>query len=355
MENFVVEEALRESGAPVAGQARIKIIGTGGAGNNMADYIYKKGITGAEVIIANTDEVQLKARSAHQRLLLGKEVTRGLGAGGDWKVGERAAEESAAEIKAALKGADLVFILAGLGGGTGSGSAPVIAKIAKELGAITLAVVTIPFKYEGNRLETAEISLEKLRSVADTVILIDNQKIVQLAGNAPLNQAFNLANELIYSMVSGIVNILVDVNALIHRDFADIKSVMGKGGVAMIGVGESSSSDNRALEAVKKALNNPLLEVSYKGAKGALIHITGGTDLSLGEVQAIMSFVSQYLDLNAVIVPGATVDPNMNGRVRVIAIIVGVNSPYVVGKADAQASANVSKAINEELGIRMLS
>ncbi|MCW1302310.1 MAG: cell division protein FtsZ [Candidatus Rehaiarchaeum fermentans] len=357
MENeFVVEEALKTNGAPgVAGQARIKIIGAGGAGCNIVSYIYKKGIVGVETIIANTDEVQLKARSAHQRLLLGKEVTRGLGAGGDWRIGKRAAEESASEIKNLLKGSDLTFLITGLGGGTGTGAAPVIAKVSKELGAITIAVVTTPFTWEGgSRLETAEIGLKELRNYADTVILIDNQRLVKLAGNAGADQAYALANDIIYNMISGIVNILLDVNATIHRDFADIRAIMNKGGVAMIGVGESSSSEDRAGEAIRKALSNPLLEVNYKGAKGALIHIHGGTDLGIQEVEKIMQYVSQFLDLNASIVPGVTTDPNMNGKIRVTAIIVGVNSPYIVGKEESTAAGTVSKALQNELGIKML-
>ncbi len=357
--DLLVESALKaskESGAdePLFNQALIKVVGVGGGGNNMASWLYKKGVKGAEVVIANTDQVQLNARHGDKKILIGKELTRGLGAGGFPAKGKAAAEESARELKDSLRGADLVFVCAGLGGGTGTGAAPVVAKLAKEAGAIVISTVTMPFKTERKRVENAESGLGELRANSDTVIVIDNNRLVSLAGNLPLDQAFNVANEVVATMIKGIVETISDAAALVHLDFADIKAIMNQGGVSVIGIGETDASDSRVNEVVRRALNNPLLDVSYKGAKGALIHITGGPDLTLSEVNAIGELATQSLDPDAVVIWGARVDEALSGKLRVMTIITGVSSPYLLGQEELTTLSKTAGAISQELGIEVL-
>ncbi len=357
--DILVESALQASRENKASdetlfsQALIKVVGIGGAGNNMASWLHKKGVKGAEIILANTDQVQLNARSGDKKLLIGKETTRGLGAGGFPEKGKQAAEESAKELKDALRGADLVFLCAGLGGGTGTGGIPVVAKIAKELGAIVISTVTMPFKTERKRVENAELGLQELRENSDTVIVIDNNRLVNLAGTLPIDQAFNVANEVVATMIKGIVE-TISVPSLVNLDFADIKAIMNKGGVSVIGIGETDASDSRVEEVVRRALNNPLLDVSYKGAKGALIHITGGPDLTLSEVNQIGELATQSLDPDAVVIWGARVDEGFSGKLRVMTIITGVSSPYLLGPEDTATVSKTNMAINKELGIEIL-
>ncbi|RLG17957.1 cell division protein FtsZ [Nanoarchaeota archaeon] len=333
--------------------AIIKVIGCGGGGNNIADWLYHKGLKGAEIVSINTDKVQLDAREADRKILIGKETTKGLGAGGYPKVGEEAAKESLQEIKEALKGTDMVFVCAGLGGGTGSGAAPIIAKVAKEMGAIVIGTVTMPFKIEKARIEKAEIALQKLREVSDTVIVIDNERLVEIAGDLPLRQAFGVANELIATMIKGIVETIA-VPSLVNLDFADVKAIMSNGGVSVIGVGESRSESSRVDEAVKRALTNPLLDVTYQGATGALIHISGGEDLTLDEVNRVGELVTQSLDTDATVIWGARIEEGMEGKLRVMTIITGVKSPYIIGPITEQASKEEASRLSSELGIEML-
>ncbi len=355
--DFLVKEALKHQSDfnPVgfATNANIKVVGVGGAGNNMGDWLYHIGVKGAEIILMNTDRAQLEAREADRKILIGKESTRGLGAGGFPNIGEQAAKESLPEIKEALKGADMVFITAGMGGGTGTGAAPVVAKVAKDLGAIVIGAVTMPFKIEGARVDNAEEGLKKLRKACDTVIVIDNNRLIELAGQLPLRQAFGVANELVATMIKGIVEMITDETALVHRDFADVKAVMTGGGVAVIGVGESDT-ENRVEEAVRRALNNPLLDVSYEGAQGALIQITGGPDMTLADVNRIGELITQNLDPDAMITWGATVDESMSGKIRVMTIITGVKSPYILGPETHRDSVERAKKISDELGIEIL-
>ncbi len=356
--DLLVESALKaskeNSEEPLFNQALIKVVGVGGGGNNMAGWLYRKGVKGAEVVIANTDQVQLNARQGDKKILIGKELTRGLGAGGFPAKGKAAAEESARELKDSLRGADLVFVCAGLGGGTGTGAAPVVAKLAKEAGAIVISTVTMPFKTERKRVENAETGLAELRSNSDTVIVIDNNRLTAMAGNLPLDQAFNVANEVVATMIKGIVETISDAAALVHLDFADIKAIMNQGGVSVIGIGETDASDSRVNEVVRRALNNPLLDVSYKGAKGALIHITGGPDLTLSEVNQIGELATQSLDPDAVVIWGARVDENMSGKLRVMTIITGVSSPYLLGQDELTTLSKTTGAISQELGIEVL-
>ena len=262
-------------------------------------------------------------------MLIGKTVTRGLGAGGYPDVGARAAEESRDQLMKLLNGVDLVFLTCGMGGGTGTGAAPVIARYAKQQHSLCIAAVTLPFKLEGARIVKAEEGLVKLREVCDTVIVIENQRLLEIAGNKTLKQAFAIADDLIAAMIRGIVE-TVSVPSLVNLDYADVKTVMTEGGVAAIGVGSSSSSD-RAEEAVLKALNHPLLDVDYTGAKGALIHVVGGESITLEEINLIGERVHEFLSPEAQVVWGARIDPTMGETLQVITIVTGVKSPFILG------------------------
>ena len=310
-------------------QARIFVIGVGGMGSNVVNKISRMGIKGALTVAVNTDAAHLAMIKADRKLLIGKELTRGLGAGGSPELGRKAAEESRQELKELLKGADMVFLILGLGGGTGTGAAPVIAQYAKEQEAIVIAVTTLPFKIEGARMSKAEDGLARLRDICDTVIVIENQKLLEYGGNLPIEQAFELGDNLISTMIKGITE-TISVPSLVNLDYADVRTIMGVGGVSAIGVGISSSSD-RAREAVTKSLSNPLLEVDYSGAKGALIQVIGGPDLKLEEINLIGETVSKYLSPEAQTIWGARILPDWKGKIQVITIITGVKSPYILG------------------------
>ncbi len=331
-------------------QARIMVFGCGGGGTNTINRLTEMGITGAATIAANTDAKHLAVIKAQKKILLGRELTRGLGAGGYPEVGKKAAEESKNEIREALQGCDLVFLTCGLGGGTGTGAAPVVAYMAKEMGAIVIAAVTLPFKIEGARILKAEEGLAKLREVCDTVIVIENQKLVELAGNRPLKEAFGVADGLIATMIKGITE-TISQPSLVNLDYADVRTIMRAGGVATIGVGESDSQ-NRAKEAITKALSHPLLDVDYSGAKGALIQVIGGEDMKLEEIATIGEVVSQHMDPEATVMWGARILPEFKGKLQVITIITGVKSPYILGKS-MHGGFNKAKAQND-LGIEVL-
>lgn len=355
--DFIVQSALKSAqeykyDEVRVGQANIKVIGCGGGGTNTTNWLYKKGVQGAEVIAINTDSQHLSMVEADRKILIGKDLTRGLGCGGYPDKGREAAKEQISELKEALKNSDMVFVTAGLGGGTGTGSAPVVAQIAKENGAIVIGTVTMPFDIERARIDKAEFGLQQLREVCDTVIVIDNNRLVSIAGNLPIQQAFAVANELISTMIKGIVEIIA-VPSLVNLDYADVKAIMANGDVSVIGVGESDS-EHRVDEAVKRALSNPLLDVSYDGATGALIHVTGGTDLTLDEVSRAGELITEALDRDANVIWGARISNDMNGKLRIMAIITGVNSPYILGKGDKSKSASKGKSFNSELGIDLL-
>ncbi len=355
--DFIVQNALNKNDimgieAGLESQATIKVVGSGGCGNNMVHWLYHKGISGAEIIAMNTDTQHLDARDADIKILLGKEVTGGLGAGGYPDVGANSARESASEIKEALRGTDMLFICAGLGGGTGTGSAPEIAKIARDMGSIVIGTVTMPFKIERARIEKAEFGLSQLRQVCDTVIVVDNNRLVELAGNLPVEKAFAVANELVSTMIKAIVETIA-LPSLVNLDFADVKAIMTQGGVAAIGVGESDT-ERRVEEAVNKALMNPLLDVSYKGADGALIHITGGPDLTLEEVNTAGELITENLDPDANVIWGARITDDMKGKIRVMAIVTGVRSPYILGALDFKKPSFEAERISDDLGIRMI-
>ncbi len=360
--DFIVQDALKSAqdldvAQAMVGQANIKVIGAGGAGNNMVSWLYKKGIKGAEIIACNTDKQHLDFTTADKKFLIGRDLTRGLGCGGYPEKGAEAAKETIQEIKEALKGADMVFVCAGMGGGTGTGSAPVVAKVAKENDAIVIGTVTMPFKIERARIDKAEFGLQQLRQVSDTVIVIDNNRLVQIAGNLPIEQAFAVANELIATMIKGIVETIA-VPSLVNLDFADVKAIMSNGGVAAIGVG-SSDTNNRVEEAVQGALSNPLLDISYKGATGALIHVSGGPDMTLDEINRIGELVTETLDEDANVIWGARVAESMKGKITVMTIITGVKSPWILGRVDKQRAAaslrhGMATHVDDELGIEIV-
>jgi|TARA_Y100000310_G_scaffold341834_2_gene442380 cell division protein FtsZ len=311
-------------------KARIKVIGCGGAGNNTISRISEIGVTGAEIIAVNTDAQDLLNATADRKLLIGKDLTQGLGAGSDPRIGKDAAKESQKEIKEALSDAHMIFITGGLGGGTGTGCMPEIASIAKKLGILTVAVVTLPFEMEGVlRHENAMIGLEELEGLVDTLILIPNDKLIELAPDLPLHTAFKVADEILTNAVKGIAE-LITKPGLINLDFADIKAVMSSGGIAMIGLGESDT-ENRAVESVEKALNNPLLDVEVSGATGALINVIGGPDMTLDEARAVVENVTQRLDENSKIIWGAQLSPELQNSVRTMLVVVGVKSPQIFG------------------------
>ncbi len=333
-------------------KASIKVVGTGGGGNNTINRISEVGIVGAETIAINTDAQDLLYTTADKKILIGKELTHGLGAGSDPKIGEEAAKESEHEIKEALQGADMVFITCGLGGGTGTGSAPIIAEISKKLGALTVGIVTLPFSMEGNRRwENAVYGLERLESVVDTLIVIPNDKLLEIAPDLPLHTAFKVADEILTNAVKGIAE-LITKTGLINLDFADVKAVMSSGGVALIGVGESDS-ENRAVEAVEKAVNNPLLDVDISGANGALINVSGGPDMTLDEARRVVEGVSERLDPDARIIWGAQISEDLAKTIRVMLIVTGVKSSQILGPRK-KISTGLKKEIENELGIEFV-
>ncbi|MDD4353666.1 MAG: cell division protein FtsZ [Candidatus Nanoarchaeia archaeon] len=359
--DFLVENALKNqeqfkfSTSNNAGQANIKVIGCGGAGNNTVAWLYNKGIEGAETIVLNTDIQHLNISNADQKILVGKELTRGLGAGGHPQIGAQAVEESQHEVKQLLKGTDLLFLCAGMGGGTGTGSAPVVARLAKEMGSIIIGVVTMPFNVERARVDKAEYGLQLLREYCDSVIVIDNNRLVQIAGNLPMAQSFAVANELISTMIKGIVETIA-LPSLINLDFADVKAIMKIGGLCVMNIGESHS-EHKAEEAVKRALSSPLLDVDYTGADGALIHITGGPDLTLEEATKAAELITSSLKPDANVIWGARIEESMTGKMRIMSIITGVQSPYIVGPQrihNIQSNNSGQKAEKESLGIRMI-
>jgi cell division protein FtsZ len=306
---------------------RMLVLGVGGAGNNTVTRLMEMGIVGAECIAINTDALHLNISKAHRKILIGEKLTKGLGVGGDPQLGRAAIEESRKRIEELLNGADIVFITAGLGGGTGTGAAPVIAEIAKKKGALTVGVVTTPFRIEKGRIEYAAQALTEMRRHCDTVVVIDNNKLIHLAPNMPINEAFKIADQVLANMIKGIVE-TISAPSLINLDFADFKTIVKRGGLAVIGVGESDAP-NRAEEAVRNALRNPLLDVDYAGAKGALIHVSGDAQMTIEEANRVGEIVTEMMDDDALVIWGARVNPEMDGKLKVTLVLTGVNSPYI--------------------------
>ncbi|MCX6772221.1 MAG: cell division protein FtsZ [Candidatus Micrarchaeota archaeon] len=306
---------------------RIAVIGVGGAGCNTVDRMMRGGIKSAQTIAVNTDQLHLKVIQAHKRVLIGSSVTKGLGAGGYPEVGTKCAEMSKDKLKEVISEKELVFICAGMGGGTGTGAAPVIAEIAKEQGAMVVSVVTMPFRLERARMQKAKWGIERLASKSDTVIVIENDRLVSYVPNLPITDAFNLADAITGKAVTGIADTIM-LPSLMNIDFADVKSVMENGGFALLSLGEGHGTD-RIDRVVKSTLEQPLLDVSTEGAKGALLHINGGTGLTLGEGIEIGEKISSSFDLNADVKIGARLDPSMQDTITCTAIVTGIKNPYL--------------------------
>ncbi len=318
----------------------IRVVGTGGAGGNTLSRMAEVGIEGVETIAINTDAQDLLATPADKKILIGKQLTRGLGAGSDPAIGEAAAEEDISDIKEALRGSDLVFVTCGLGGGTGTGSAPIIAKVAKDMKALTVAVVTLPFTAEGyQRMENAIKGLSALQKVTDTIIVVPNDKILELAPELPMNAAFKVSDEILTDSVKGIAE-AINKPALINVDFADVRTIMSKGGAAMVGIGESKTNEageRRALEAAEAALTSSLLDVDISGATRALVNVVGGADMTLREAELIVETVSNKISPQAHIIWGAMIDENLpRNKITAMVVVVGGKFPFLqnLGKGD---------------------
>ncbi|NCN39310.1 MAG: cell division protein FtsZ [Candidatus Aenigmarchaeota archaeon] len=332
-------------------KANIKIVGSGGAGNNTITRMMQVGVEGVESIAMNTDAQDLLYSDADKKLLIGREITGGLGAGGDPKVGNEAAKESRDDIKKMIEGSDMVFITCGLGGGTGTGSAPVIAETAKKMNILTIAVVTLPFTMEGKlRMRNAREGLDELRKVVDTIIIIPNDKLLEIVPDVSLATAFKVADEILVNSVKGIAE-LVTKAGLINLDLADVKSVMTNGGLAMIGMGESDT-ENRGIEAVEKALSNPLLSLDIEGAEGALINVTGGPDITIREAQQVVEAVSGRLNEDAKIIWGAQVNKDLADTVRVLVVVTGVKGSEEI--IEERLLKPKKTFVEEELGIEFI-
>jgi len=330
----------------------VKVFGIGGAGGNTISRMREIGIKGGQFIAVNTDAQDLLYSNADSKILIGRELTMGLGAGSNPKIGEEAAHESEQEIKKTLTGADMVFVTCGLGGGTGTGAAPIIAGLSRKQGILTIGVVTLPFTIEGRkRIENAEYGLERMESVVDTLIIIPNDKLLEIAPELPLQTAFKVADEILTNAVKGITE-LVTKTGLVNLDFADVKTVMSNGGVSLIGMGEADSQ-NRAKEAVEKALINPLLDVDLSNATGALVNIIGGQDMSLDEAREIIASVGERLSSDAKMIWGAQISPEMEKSIRVMIIVTGVHSSQIMG-GELPPEIQKQIEISDELGIDFL-
>ena len=310
------------------GVAKILVVGVGGAGGNTINRLKKIGIKGATTLAINTDKQALDMIEADDKLLIGRNITKGLGAGGFPDVAKRCAEESRDELEEKIDEPDLVFITAGMGGGTGTGAAPIIAKIAKRAGAIVVGMVSIPFRVERGRMVRAEQGLEELRKESDSVIVLDNNKLLSFVPHLPIDKAFSVMDQLISETVKGIAETIVEPS-LINLDYADVKTIVSGGDMAAMLWGEGALRDG-AETVANEALHHPLLEIDCRGAKGSLIHITGGPDMSLEFAEKVAEYLTQELDPYANVILGARVNNEFNGKVRIMAIMTGVSSPHIL-------------------------
>ncbi|MDP3103282.1 MAG: cell division protein FtsZ [Candidatus Methanoperedens sp.] len=335
------------------GTPKIVVVGCGGGGNNTVNRLYNIGIAGAETIAINTDKIHLDITQADKKILVGKSITRGLGAGGFPEIGKRAAELARGTLEEVLKDANLVFVTAGMGGGTGTGVAPVVANIAKDQGAIVIGMVTSPFRVERARMVKAEEGLDELRNAADTVIVLDNNRLLDYVPNLPIDQAFSVMDQLISETVKGIAETITQPS-LINLDYADVRAIMKGGGLAVMLVGEAKGQD-KAKEVVRAALNHPLLDVDTNGATGCLLHITGGPDMSLHEAESIASSLTYELDPHANVIWGARVRKDYEGKVRCMAIMTGIKSAQIMGpRSEKMPSACSSPAFGMKARVPMV-
>lgn len=327
--------------------AQLKVVGVGGAGNNAVNRMIQYGLRGVEFISINTDKQALYLSRANQKIQVGEKLTKGLGAGADPEIGRKAAEESRDSITAALKGADLIFITAGMGGGTGTGAAPIVAECAKSLGILTIGVVTKPFEFEGRvRMQNAQRGIAALKESVDTLITIPNERLLDTVGNVSLIEAFRIADDVLRQGIQGISD-LIALPAMVNLDFADVRTIMREKGMAHMGIG-IASGEKRAIEAAKQAVASPLLETSINGAKGVLINITGGPDFGLHETREAAKLIQEYADSEANIIWGAGIDDEMGDAVRITVIATGFESkdappPPQQGTSDAARQQNIAQ------------
>lgn len=346
MESIIKEAISRagESPMPVIGETddelvqilrelktNIVVVGCGGSGSNTIQRMAEEGIVGAELYAMNTDAQHLLHVKVPKKILIGRNRTRGLGAGSLPQIGQDAAQESKSAIEKAVDNADMVFITCGLGGGTGTGAAPVVAEIARDGGALTIAVVTLPFSVEGSvRMDNAEAGLERLRDIVDTVVVVPNDKLLEVVPHLPLQTAFKVCDEILMRSVKGITE-LITKPGLVNLDFADVRVIMQKSGVAMIGLGEAEG-ENKAVESVQKALRSPLLDVDVSGATGALVNVVGGPDMTIAEAESVVNELYTRVDPKARLIWGAVIDPDLENIVRTMIVVTGVKSPQILGK-----------------------
>ncbi|MFT4890820.1 MAG: cell division protein FtsZ [Halobacteriales archaeon] len=327
-----LEEVLEEL------ETNITVVGCGGAGSNTIDRMFEEGIHGAKLVAANTDVQHLVDVEADEKILMGEDKTGGRGAGSLPQVGEEAALETQEEIYESIEGSDMVFVTAGLGGGTGTGAAPVVAKAAREAGALTISIVTTPFTAEGEvRRTNAEAGLERLRDVSDTAIVVPNDRLLDSVGKLPVKQAFKVSDEVLMRSVKGITE-LITKPGLVNLDFADVRTVMERGGVAMIGLGESDS-EAKASDSVKSALRSPLLDVDISSATSALVNVTGGSDMSIEEAEGVVEEIYDRIDPDARIIWGTSIDETLEGEMRTMIVVTGVESPQIYGGSEEAQSA----------------
>lgn len=332
--------------APGENFAQIKVIGVGGGGGNAVNRMVSEGLGGVEFISVNTDNQALMLSKAKTRVRIGDKLTRGLGAGGNPEIGRKAAEESADELYEVIRGADMVFIASGMGGGTGTGASPVIAQIAKELGSLTIGVVTRPFSFEGSRrMQSAEAGIEALKSQVDTLIVIPNDRLLQIADKrASLQQAFSLADDVLRQGIQGISE-LITVPALINLDFADVRTIMSEGGAALMAVGRANG-DDRARKAAEMAISSGLLDVTIDGARGILFNITGGPNLSLFEVNEAAAIIKESAHAEVNLIFGAQIDDNMGDELRITVIATGFEQSRAARKMEAQLGSRPSVSVS---------
>ena len=317
-------------------ETKITVVGCGGAGGNTVTRMTEEGIHGAKLVAANTDAQHLADEvTADTKILIGRKRTGGRGAGSVPKIGEEAAQENMEDIQQAIDGSDMVFVTAGLGGGTGTGAAPVVAQAAQDAGALTISIVTIPFTAEGERRRAnADAGLERLRSVSDTVIVVPNDRLLDYAPSMPLQDAFKICDRVLMRSVKGMTE-LITKPGLVNVDFADVRTIMENGGVAMIGLGESDS-ENKAQDSIRSALRSPLLDVEFDGANSALVNVVGGPDMSIEEAEGVVEEIYDRIDPDARIIWGASVNQEFEGKMETMIIVTGVESPQIYGKSEAE-------------------
>ena len=317
-------------------ETKITVVGCGGAGGNTVTRMMEEGIHGAKLVAANTDAQHLADEvAADTKILIGKKRTGGRGAGSVPKIGEEAAQENIEDIQGSIDGSDMVFVTAGLGGGTGTGAAPVVAQAAQEAGALTISIVTIPFTAEGERRRAnADAGLERLRAVSDTVIVVPNDRLLDYAPSMPLQDAFKICDRVLMRSVKGMTE-LITKPGLVNVDFADVRTIMENGGVAMIGLGESDS-ENKAQDSIRSALRSPLLDVEFDGANSALVNVVGGPDMSIEEAEGVVEEIYDRIDPDARIIWGASVNQEFEGKMETMIVVTGVESPQIYGKSEAE-------------------